>query len=306
MPEIYNLTDEHKKIISSKDKLGITYYLYNPAKGYNRLGLAVYLIENKYCKNDTQAKELLTGEEAKMKLSRQLGTLNNESNEYISPVITKIQIPTDAEFWNSYPEIKTRYDEQKLETTTNTKASKYASLSMSISMEEKNMLIAAALAESSPYLLATENEIAGITSVILNRTLEKHLGDTTVKAVIMHPGQVNGIKDKQYRYAMSKLDSGFALPDEDNKKLTPYDKFSLDKKIIQLRDVVEKVLSGAIADPTVSLGDGKGAIFWGNHGDFHGKTKIFIEAREKKEGKYYMKGRTMGGPISLGEALGNS
>ncbi|MDR2501606.1 MAG: hypothetical protein LBD37_11110 [Treponema sp.] len=68
------------------------------------------------------------------------------------------------------------------------------------------------------------------------------------------------------------------------KNITPYDKFSFGKKLVQVRGVVEKVLSGAMADPTLSLGGGKGAKFCGSYGDFHGNSEIFVETREGKRG----------------------
>jgi hypothetical protein len=160
----------------------------------------------------------------------------------------------------------------------------YAAIEMT--EEEKYMIYAAVLMESS-VTGYTEGEMAGIASGILNRVLVTHRGKDTVKGVITDPGQVNGSTKPEYRYAMSHLtgDSSYVL---DSDKLTDTDKLLIRKKLEDVKPAVDKVINGTIGFYEYQLlGDGKGPIFFGNRRDFNGSTPIFREAREGKRGDVF-------------------
>jgi hypothetical protein len=176
--------------------------------------------------------------------------------------------------------MQNRGDEQNL--------NKYSTITLS--SEEKNMLIAAVFSESSPLDYITVNEIAGITAVILNRTLEGFLNSKSVKETITMPSQVNGITKKEYRYAMSKLDSSSPLSKEDELLFSPGDIIYNDRKLTVVIDAVNKVLEGKISDPAYSLGDGKGALHWGSRDDYNNKGGIFKDARENRMGTVITEG----------------
>jgi hypothetical protein len=167
--------------------------------------------------------------------------------------------------------------------------------SLNITENEKNILIAAVLAESSPRGHYTTDEIAGITVTILNRALEGHLNKTTVSGVITAPGQVNGIKTLAYRYAMSKLDPNYSLSEADSSNLTATDRMSYDKKLADVTNIANRVLAGSIPDPTRELGDGRGALNWGSRSDFKSDHPLFKSAREGKYEKVlYERSNTFG------------
>jgi hypothetical protein len=167
-------------------------------------------------------------------------------------------------------------------------SNKYESLSLTES--EKNMLIAAVFSESSPNGYCTNQEIAGITAVILNRTLEKFRGNETVSDTITDPGQVNGIRSIEYRYAMSKLDSNYSLSDSDNAKLTATAKMLMDRKLEVVTNIVNRVLSGSTPDPTRVLGEGHGALYWGSRDDYSKAGGVFRLARDGKMGTVLYEG----------------
>jgi hypothetical protein len=154
------------------------------------------------------------------------------------------------------------------------------------------MLTAASFAESNPCGFYTEKEVAGIASVILNRTLEQYHGNKTVEAVITEPGQVNGIHTIEYSYAMSKLDPDSPLSKEEKSSLTPTDMLFHDKKLSDVKDITSGVLNGSIEDPTNQLGNGKGALFWGSQSDYDNAGGIFKDAREGNMGQVLKEGGT--------------
>jgi hypothetical protein len=164
--------------------------------------------------------------------------------------------------------------------------------SLELTSKEQNMLTAATFAESSPYGFYTEKEVAGITSVILNRTLEQYDGNKTVEAVITEPGQVNGIHTIEYSYAMSKLDADSPLSKEEKSLLTSTDILFYDRKLSDVKDIVGGVLDGSIEDPTSQLGNGKGALFWGSQSDYDNAGGIFRDAREGNMGQVLKEGGT--------------
>jgi RHS repeat-associated protein len=160
------------------------------------------------------------------------------------------------------------------------------------SSKEQNMLTAATFAESSPYGFYTEKEVAGIASVILNRTVEQYHGNKTVEAVITEPGQVNGIHTIEYSYAMSILDANSPLSEKEKSSLTLTDILFYDRKLSDIKNIIGGVLDGSIEDPTNQLGNGKGALFWGSQSDFDNAGGIFKDAREGHMGQVIKEGGT--------------
>jgi len=164
---------------------------------------------------------------------------------------------------------------------------------ISMTDNERNMLYAAVLSESTPHPNYTEGEIVGITSVILNRVLENHRGKNTIEGVITDPGQINGITNEFYRYAMSSLTN-------DNSHLRTSDSFNnterswLDSKLNMVRATVDNVLSGNSGYfHFQTLGKGRGPLYFGSLEDYYSNSPIFAQVRTGQRWPVYREADTM-------------